>query len=56
MEDEVRNEILFNIQSFFEEEADEFQLFNQVTDEEDYYQLLAYGERLQFNKETGELL
>lgn len=56
MNNEVRDEILFNIQSFFEEQVDEFQLFNQITDEGSYFQLNAYGKTLQFDKETGDFI
>ena len=56
MNDEVKNEILFNIQSFFEEQVDEFQLFNHIIDNGDYFQLNAYGEVLKFNKDDGSLI
>ena len=56
MNNDDRDEILFNIQSFFDEQVDEFQLFNQITDEGDCFQLNAYGEKLQFSKETGDFV
>lgn len=56
MNDEVRNEILFNIQAFFEEQVNEMQLFNHIIDMGDYLQLNAYGEVLKFNKEDGSMI
>lgn len=56
MNNEVRTEILFNIQSYFEEQVDELQLFNHLSDNGDYFQLNAYGEVLKFNKDDGSLI
>jgi hypothetical protein len=56
MNDEVREEILFHIQSTFEQQVDEQPIFNHVKDKRRYYQLNSYGVTLKFDKETGDLI
>lgn len=56
MNNDIRNEILFNIQNEFEENVDERQLFNMIKEQADYYQLNAYGVTLKFNKDDGSLI
>ena len=56
MDDEVRNEIMFNIQAEIEQNVDERQLLNMVVEEADCYVLCAYGQTLRFNKEDGDLI
>ena len=52
----VRSQILSEIIGYFDEEVDERQLYNQVKDMGDYYELHAYGEVLRFDKDTGGLI
>jgi hypothetical protein len=56
MDNDVMNEILFNIQNELEENVDERQLFNMIKEQADYYQLNAYGVILKFNKDDGSLI
>lgn len=56
MNNDIRNEILFNIQNELEENVDERQLFNMIKEQADYYQLNAYGVTLKFNKKDGSLI
>lgn len=56
MFDEVKTEIMFNIQSNIDLNVDERQLLNLVKEYADYYELRAYGYVLRFNKEDGSLI
>lgn len=56
MDNDIQNEILFNIQNELEENVDERQLFNMIKEQADYYQLNAYGVTLKFNKNDGCLI
>ena len=56
MNNDVEAEILFNIESEFEDrEIDSKQLLNQVIETADGYRLRVYGSVLEFN-EDGDLL
>ena len=52
----VREMIMSEITGYFDEMVDERQLYNQVQDMGDYYELNAYGEVLRFDKDTGGLI
>ena len=52
----MRSIILSGIESYFNEEVDARQLFNQLRDMGDYLELRAYGEVLRFDKDTGGLV
>ena len=52
----MRTIILSEIESYFNEEVDARQLFNQLQDMGDYLELKAYGECLRFDKDTGGLV
>lgn len=56
MDEEIRKEIMFNIQSEIEQNVDERQLLNLVKEEADCYRLMVYGYNLRFNKEDGSLI
>ena len=56
MNNDIRNEILFNIQNELEENVDEKQLLNMVQEQADCYILRAYGQTLKFNKADGSLI
>lgn len=56
MDMEVKNEIMFYIQSELDREVDERQLLNMVIEEADCYVLCAYGQTLRFSKEDGDLI
>lgn len=56
MDEEIRKEIMFNIQAEIEQNVDERQLLNLVKEEADCYRLRVYGYNLRFNKEEGSLI
>lgn len=56
LDNEVMNEIMFNIQNSITENVDERQLLNLVNEEADCYRLMVYGYDLRFNKEDGSLI
>lgn len=56
MNNEIRNEIMFHISNQLDMEVDEKQLMNMVQEEENCYQLRAYGKLLRFNKDDGSLM
>lgn len=56
MDDEIRNEIMFNIQAEIEQNVDERQLLNLVKEQEDFYELKVYGYHLKFDKTDGSLI
>lgn len=52
----MRALILSEISSYFNEQVDERQLYNQIKDMGTHLELSAYGETLRFDKETGGLV
>jgi len=56
MDEEIRNEIMFNIQAEIEQNVDERQLINLVKEQEDFYELQVYGYHLKFDKTDGSLI
>ena len=56
MDNDTRQQIMFNIQNELTENVDEKQLLNMVQEQADCYVLRAYGQTLKFNKEDGSLI